>query len=93
MIKWTICGLIALLGMFQYQYWKGQHNFKEIKILKEMIRVQEIELQTAKARNDALDSGLKLLKQYPLACEERARRELGMIKEGETFYLIVEPMR
>lgn len=93
MIKWICGALVLFLGIFQYQYWRGAHHFQEIKMLKEMIAVQQTELQALKARNQALDADLQLLKQYPLACEERARHELGMIKEGETFCLILEPMR
>jgi cell division protein FtsB len=85
--------LIGFLAIFQYQCWRGNGNIYELLELKNQIKIQKAELQALTDRNQALDKDLQLLKQFPLACEERARYELGMIKEGETFFLVVEPMR
>lgn len=92
MTKWIIVVLIGLLGILQYQCWRGHGSIPELMQLKDMIRFQKVELQSLVERNQALESDLQLLKQYPLACEERARSELGMIKEGETFCVVTEPM-
>ena len=93
MTKWICLVLIGLLGIFQYQCWRGHGNIQELIALKSRIASQKTEIQALTERNQALDKDLQLLKQYPLACEERARHELGMIKEGETFCVVVEPMR
>ncbi len=93
MTKWICMVLIGLLGIFQYQCWRGNGNIPELLELKARIKSQEAEIQALSERNKNLDKDLQLLKQFPLACEERARHDLGMIKEGETFFLVVEPMR
>lgn len=43
-----------------------------------------------KARNDTLDAEVRDLKQGFAAIEERARSELGMIKQDEVFYQVIE---
>lgn len=43
------------------------------------------------ARNRALQAEVEDLKKGLAAVEELARKDLGMIKEGETFFQIVEP--
>ena len=45
------------------------------------------------ARNNALEAEVKDLKKGKAAIEERARSELGMIQEGETFYQIIIPAK
>lgn len=91
MTKWIIVVLIGLLGVLQYQCWMGHGNIRDIMQLKNMIHIQKTELQTLVERNQTLEIDLEVLKKYPLACEERARNELGMIKEGEIFFVVTEP--
>jgi len=91
--KWIVAILLGLLGVFQYQWWTGEGNIREVLRLKKMIVVQNEELEKLSQRNHLLDAEIQFLKEQPLALEERARSELGMIKQGETFYLVVEPLR
>ena len=44
-----------------------------------------------RARNAALDAEVRDLGQGTAAIEARARTTLGMIRDGETFYLVVNP--
>jgi cell division protein FtsB len=48
-------------------------------------------LEKLRQRNRALQAEVLDLKKGLDAVEERARSELGMIKEGEVFYQVVEP--
>ncbi len=43
-----------------------------------------------KLRNDTLRAEVRDLKQGNAAIEERARSELGMIKEDEVFYQVID---
>ena len=43
-----------------------------------------------KARNDTLDAEVSDLKSGRAAIEERARSELGMIKQDEVFFQVVD---
>jgi cell division protein FtsB len=47
--------------------------------------------QELKQRNRLLAVEVQALKSGSTGVEARARSELGMIKEGETFYLVVDP--
>ncbi len=83
--------LILLLAGLQYRLWVGEGSFAEVAQLKREIAEQEKENQRLRARNDVLAREVSALKTGTTLLEERARSELGMIKEGETFYMIVDP--
>jgi len=58
--------------------------------LNRQISEQKDKNSTLKARNDTLDAEVRDLKQGFAAIEERARSELGMIKQDEVFYQVIE---
>jgi cell division protein FtsB len=80
--------LVALIGL-QYRLWVGEGSLAEVRTLQQEIALQKEELAGLKARNRALQAEVRDLKDGLEAIEERARAELGMIKEGETFYQII----
>ena len=55
-----------------------------------MIDSQSEENQRLKLRNKQLEREIEEFKSGTESIEEKARTDLGMIKEGEEFYLIVE---
>ena len=82
--------LVVILAGLQYRIWVGEGSLAEVWRL-----TQSIEAQTAKnvelqERNQRLHAEVLDLKEGMEAIEERARRELGMIAQGEVFYQIVE---
>ncbi len=52
-------------------------------------RLQQ-QVQERQERNRSLEDEVQDLKQNLSAVEERARRDLGMIKKGETYVMVVE---
>ena len=82
--------LITLLWL-QYRLWVGEGSLAEVYSLRKEIETQKGELAGLTRRNQSLQAEVDDLKQGLAAIEERARTELGMIKEGETFYQVVEP--
>ncbi|MGH8504167.1 MAG: cell division protein FtsB [Gammaproteobacteria bacterium] len=86
----------SLLGLLfvvlQYQLWVGDGSQAEVWDLQRAIEAQRQENAELRERNQALAAEVKDLKTAQEAIEERARLELGMIREGETFYRIVEPL-
>jgi cell division protein FtsB len=58
--------------------------------LNRQIGAQKEENAKLRARNDTLDAEVRDLKQGYAAIEERARSELGMIKQDEVFYQVLE---
>jgi len=79
-----------LLVLLQYRLWVGDGSFAEVWDLYQQVEMQREENQQLRERNQALEAEVQDLKQGLGAIEERAREELGMIKEGETFYQIIE---
>jgi cell division protein FtsB len=58
--------------------------------LNRQISAQKEANATLKARNDTLDAEVRDLKQGYAAIEERARSELGMVKQDEVFYQVLQ---
>jgi cell division protein FtsB len=82
--------LLLLLAYLQYRLWFGDGSLQEVWQLHTEVEAQREENLRLRERNDALDAEVLDLQQGLDAIEERAREDLGMIKEGETFYQIVE---
>ena len=79
-----------MLMVLQYRLWVGEGSLAELYLLKEDIELQKAELQLMRRRNQALQAEVNDLKKGLEAIEERARNDLGMIREGEIFYQIIE---
>lgn len=82
--------LLALLVCLQYRLWIGKDSLIDVWQAGQEIEVQQQENARLRERNDALDAEVQDLKQGLEAIEERAREDLGMIKEDEVFYQVVE---
>jgi cell division protein FtsB len=89
-MRWLIWLLVVLLVLLQYKLWVGDGSFAEVWDLYQQVETQREENQQLRERNQALEAEVQDLKQGLGAIEERAREELGMVKEGETFYQIIE---
>ena len=81
--------LIALIALLQYPLWLGKGSWLKVwEIDQQVTRQHEIN-RKLQMRNAALDAEVRDLKQGHEAIEERARNELGMIKQNEIFFHIV----
>ncbi len=89
-MKWIVTLLIAILLLLQYKLWVGAGSMAEVSRLTHAIALQTQENQIQRERNAALDAEVRDLKQGVEAIEERARSELGMIKQNETFFQIID---
>jgi len=85
--------LLILFIVLQYRLWVGEGSLAEVSNLSDKVEAQKIDNQRLKDRNAALDAEVQDLKTGYEAIEERARSELGMIKDDETFYQVVEPSK
>ena len=83
--------LVILLLVLQYRLWVGKGSLAEVGNLKQEISDLQQELVSLRERNRALQAEVDDLRSGNAAVEERARSELGMIKQGEVFYQIIEP--
>ena len=89
-MRYLFLALLVLLLLLQFRLWVGEGSFAEVLNLRQDVEEQQAENTRLRERNEALDAEVKDLKQGLDAIEERAREELGMIKEDEVFYQIIE---
>lgn len=87
---WVFVVLIALLAGLQYRLWVGDGSLAQVTELKQQIADQQGENEQLKERNRILEAEVLELKSGMETVEERARQELGMLKEGETLYQLAE---
>ena len=82
--------LAALVVLLQYPLWLGKGGWLRVWDLDRQVQAQKDRNATVRKRNLALDAEVRDLKQGFDAVEERARYELGMVKQDEVFFRIVE---
>ncbi len=85
--------LLALLIWLQYKIWLQDGGVPEVLQLQQEVEQVKGEVQKLQERNASLDAEVKDLKKGLDAIEERARSEMGMIKQGEVYYQVIEPDR
>jgi len=84
-MKWPTWVLVALLAVLQYPLWFGKGGLLRVQQLERQLSAQTELNQTLEARNASLEAEVRDLKSGYEAIEERARYELGLIKDGEIF--------
>ncbi len=88
-MKFLAVALAALVLLLQYPLWLGKGGWLRVSDLDRQVQAQKDANAKLQARNDALDAEVRDLKQGFDAVEERARYELGMVKQDEVFFRIV----
>ena len=89
-MRWLILVLLLLLGFLQYRLWVGEGSLAEVHSLNQEILRQQQDLDEVTERNRILAAEVLDLREGVDALEERARSELGMIKDGEIFLQVVD---
>ncbi len=89
-MKATMILLTVLLLLLQYRLWFSHDGLPAVLHLKRDVEIQRQDNAKLAERNKVLTAEVHDLKSGLDAVEERARSELGMIKEGETFFQIIE---
>lgn len=87
---WLLALLLLLFGGLQYRLWVGEGSLAHIRDLQQQIDEQRAENERLLERNRILEAEVMELKEGMETVEERARQELGMVKEGETLFLLTE---
>lgn len=80
--------LLVIIGL-QYRLWIGSGSYSEIWSLEDKVEQQIAKNKVLEIRNSRLNEEVLDLKSGYEVIEERARFDLGMIKENESFYMIV----
>lgn len=81
---------VILIALLQYPLWLGKGSWLRVWDLSRQVADSQEKNNTLKARNDTLDAEVRDLKSGLAAIEERARSELGMVKQDEVFYQVLE---
>jgi len=84
----VILTLCLLLGVLQYKAWFSDVGYFAAKRLRAEVEEQRRRGEVLARRNEILTTEVLALKKGVEALESRARNDLGMIKQGETFYLV-----
>ncbi len=89
-MRWLTLALIALLVLLQYPLWLGKGGWLKVWDYDRQLTQQKEANRKLETRNAGLDAEVRDLKQGYEAIEERARFELGMIKQDEVFVQVPE---
>ena len=82
--------LAALIILIQYPLWFGRGSWLRVWEVDRQISMQRETNRQLQARNSALEAEVRDLKVGLEAIEERARSELGMIRQDEMFFQVLE---
>ena len=77
---------VLLIVALQYPMWLGKGGWLQLRELNAQVAAQRQVNAELKTRNEALDAEVRDLKQGIEAVEERARSDLGMIRQDEVFF-------
>jgi len=89
-MRWLSVVLVAVLLLLQYPLWLGKGGWLRVWDVDRQLQEQKEANKKLEVRNAGLDAEVRDLKQGYDAIEERARFELGMIKQDEVFVQIPE---
>jgi cell division protein FtsB len=84
-MRWPALVLVALLAALQYPLWFGKGGWLRVQEMERQLDAQRALNQKLEARNASLEAEVRNLKAGYEAIEERARYELGLVKDGEIF--------
>lgn len=85
-----LTSLVVLLVLLQARLWVGDGSLADIARLERQLDKQERINKRDQERNRMLEIEIAHLRNGLGGIEELAREDMGMIKQGETFYLVVD---
>jgi len=88
-MKILIAVLVLILIGLQYKLWFGDGSLSEVVQLTQELEIQKQKLSELEERNRILEAQVLDLQNGLDAFEEKARNDLGMIKQGETFIQLI----
>ena len=92
-MKLLALALLTAIALLQYPLWLGKGSWLRVWEVDQALRAQRATNQKLQSRNAVLDAEVRDLKQGIEAVEERARSELGMVRQDEIFFQILDDTR
>lgn len=90
-MKWLLAILVAMILMTQYRLWVGEGSLAEVARLQRQIAEQREKNAALERANRQLLREVRSLKEGTDGVEAKARYDLGLIKEGETLFIFLDP--
>jgi len=87
---WLIAGLALVVIALQFRLWVGEGSLAQVNSLQTRVAQMRVENGIREQRNRILRAETIELKSGLESIEEKARSEFGLIKQGETFFLLVD---
>lgn len=84
-MRWPALVLVVIIALLQYPLWLGKGGWYRVWEMDRQLQAQRKENQRLEQRNAGLEAEVRDLKSGYEAIEERARYELGLVKDGELF--------
>ncbi|WP_338070330.1 septum formation initiator family protein [Bathymodiolus platifrons methanotrophic gill symbiont] len=78
------------MSLLQYRLWYGDGSFKQTQKYQQQLDLLQQQLTVKQKRNKALEAEVLDLRKGKEAIEETARHDLGLIKQDETFFQVIE---
>lgn len=85
--------LLIVIAALQYRLWVGEGSLADVARLEDEIQRQQAENDQLRERNRILAVEVDNLKNGLDSIEERARNDIGMIRKGETFFMVLKDSR
>ena len=82
--------LVLMAAWLQVRIWVGKGSLAEVSTLEARVHKEQASNEMRSQRNKVLRAEVIDLKNGVAAIEEKARSELGLVRQGETFFLLVD---
>ena len=89
-MRWLLFVLVVILLLLQFRLWFGEGSILQKLDLDKQVVEQKEHNQSLRQRNKLIAKEVESLKTNLDSIEEKARKDLGMIKHNETFYLVID---
>lgn len=89
-MRWLLGVLCFLLVVLQYRLWIAQGSFAEQQRLKGQVQEFTQVNEELRQRNSVLEREVLELQTGKQGVEQRAREQLGLVREGETYYQLLD---
>jgi cell division protein FtsB len=82
--------LLAIIAYLGWETYSGRNGILQYRETEQKLKAASSNTERLQRRNQALEDEISDLKQGNRVVEELARSELGMVKQEETFYRVIE---
>jgi cell division protein FtsB len=89
-MRWLLIILLVLFAGLQFRLWVGEGSLAQKAELDKKVEQQRFVNKQLQQRNKQIAQEVESLKTNLDSIEEKARKDLGMIKDGEIFYLVID---